>query len=87
MLTYRQYGEKEVNTMKEFKRTAEEEVRNAYGCFRDAVGNRPCDNGSACDYCNCAAFRKEVARINAARASEAQKKDAERRAAMRASKN
>ena len=73
--------------MKEFKRTAEEEVRNAYGCFRDAVGNRPCDNGASCDYCNCAAFRKEVARINAARASEVQKKAAERRATMHTSEN
>ena len=42
------------------KRTAEEEVRNAYGCFRDAVGNRPCDNGASCDYCNCAAFKDAV---------------------------
>ena len=73
--------------MKEIKRTAEEEVRNAYGCFPDKVGNRPCDNGVPCDYCNCSTFRKEVARIKAARASEVQKREAERRAAMRASKN
>ena len=46
---------------------AEEAARKAYGCFIDKAGNRPCDNGASCDYCNSAAFKEAVEHIMSAK--------------------
>ena len=42
---------------------AEDNVRKAYGCVCDKVGNYPCDNGASCDYCRSTSFKDAVEHI------------------------
>ena len=41
-----------------------EKFLERFGCYKDAVGNRPCDNGAMCDQCSQSWVLNEFAELN-----------------------
>ena len=41
-----------------------EKFLERFGCYKDAIGNRPCDNGAMCDQCSQSWVLNEFAELN-----------------------